>query len=418
MRDATAARPSSPSGRCERDDAGDGPPVSDALSPPADAWQQRVAIELQYPVVFTRGVFDPANTSLAWAMSRKEPRRRHRALVVVDEGVAQAWPDLEHAIASYAERHSQRVELVDTPRVIAAGERAKNDPALVGSLHEWFQCNRMDRHAFVVIVGGGAVLDAAGYAAATAHRGLRVIRVPTTVLAQNDAGIGVKNGINAFGTKNFLGTFAVPFAVLNDADFIATLHRRDRIAGIAEAIKVALIRDRSFFTWIETHASALERGEVEPTATMIRRCAELHLEHIRTSGDPFETGSARPLDFGHWAAHKLESLTEHGLRHGEAVALGMQIDTSYSALTARLPPEDAERVRRVIACVGLPVWHEMLEQRAPGGRLRVLDGLDEFREHLGGDLTITLLEEIGRGVEVDFIDDAIMTACIEQLGPR
>jgi 3-dehydroquinate synthase len=420
MPDASDARPSRSSGRPERA----GPLESNALPAPVDVWQQRVVLELEYPVVFTRGLFEPDNATLAWAMSRREAARRHRAVVVIDGGVADAWPDLEDAIVGYAAHHADRIELVDAPRIIAGGERAKNDPHLVSSLHRWFHDNRMDRHAFVVVAGGGAVLDAVGYAAATAHRGLRLIRIPTTVLAQNDAGIGVKNGVNALGTKNFLGTFTPPFAVLNDIELVSTLAPRDRIAGVAEAIKVALIRDPAFFAWLESHSRDLALGETQTTAAMIRRCAELHLEHIRSSGDPFETGSARPLDFGHWAAHKLETLSSHALRHGEAVALGMAIDTLYSARRAGLPPADAQRVCAVIGAVGLPRWHETLATTDPSGRPLVLDGLDEFREHLGGELTITLLAGIGRGFETDVIDEASMISAItelaefEQLGRR
>jgi 3-dehydroquinate synthase len=408
MPDASDARPSRSSGRPERA----GSIESGSLPAPLDIWQQQVVLELEYPVVFTRKVFDPANTTFAWALSRREPERRHRAVVVLDEGVTTAWPNLERAILGYAAGHADRLELVDAPRIVMGGEGAKNDPGLVDSLHRWFRHNRLDRHAFVVVVGGGAVLDAVGYAAATAHRGLRMVRIPTTVLAQNDAGIGVKNGVNAFGAKNYLGTFSPPFAVLNDVDFVSTLEPRDRIAGIAEAIKVALIRDPAFFTWLETHADELALGETQTTARMIRRCAELHLEHIRSSGDPFETGSARPLDFGHWAAHKLETLSDHALRHGEAVALGMAIDTLYSARRAGLAPEDAQRVCAVIGAVGLPLWHEALAQRDPSGRPGVLDGLDEFREHLGGQLTITLLDAIGRGFETDVIDETAMIEVI------
>lgn len=397
--------------RSERRDLG---APSSGAGAPRDMWQQRLAVGLEYPVVFTRGVFERENSTLGWAVGLRESDRRHRILAVVDAGVDRAWPTLQRDIAAYTRARADRMQLVDPPRVITGGEASKNQSGLVDTLQAWFHRVKMDRHAFVLIIGGGAVLDVVGYAAATTHRGLRVIRIPTTVLAQNDAGIGVKNGINAFGVKNFLGTFAAPFAVLNDTDFIATLDSRDRIAGIAEAIKVALIRDPVFFGWLEEHAPALARGDRETTARMIRRCAELHLEHIRTSGDPFETGSARPLDFGHWAAHKLETLSGHALRHGEAVAIGLAIDTHYSAVTGLLSTRDADRVCRVLEAVGLPLWHDVLAERDAADR-SIVRGLDEFREHLGGELTITLLEGIGRGLEVNDIDENLMRAAIARL---
>ena len=143
----------------------------------------------------------------------------------------------------------------------------------------------------------------------------------------------MKNGVNAFGMKNLLGSFAPPFAVLNDADFLRTLQPRDKIAGVAEAVKVALIRDRAFFDWLEASADALRACEGAAMSRMIRRCAELHLDHIATGGDPFEMGSARPLDFGHWAAHKLEQLSRFRLCHGEAVAIGIALDVTIPLLT-------------------------------------------------------------------------------------
>src|SRR5204862_2038620 len=132
---------------------------------------------------------------------------------------------------------------LEPPKIVPGGERAKQSPALIAALHADLQRLGIDRQSFVVAIGGGALLDAVGYAAATAHRGVRLIRVPTTVLAQADSGVGVKNGINAFGKKNFLGTFAPPAAVINDSTFLVTLSDREWRSGLAEAIKVALLKD-------------------------------------------------------------------------------------------------------------------------------------------------------------------------------
>ncbi len=374
---------------------------------------QRFSVPFEYPVVFTRDLLDPGNNTLAWALSRLEPDGEHRAMVVVDQGLAAHWPSVDVEISAYFAQRD-RLQLAGPVRRVPGGEAAKADSRTVDAVLGWIAEARLDRHAFVVALGGGAMLDAVGYAAALAHRGVRLIRVPTTVLAQNDAGVGVKNGINAFGGKNFLGTFEPPAAVLNDISWIRTLPARDRIAGIAEAVKVGLIRDASFFAWIEENAEALHAGEVTTTAAMIRRCAELHLQHIATGGDPFERGSARPLDYGHWAAHKLEVLSEHELRHGEAVAIGMMLDTHYAGLTGRLADHDVRRIEAVLAALGLPRWHDALALREDGRRL-VLAGLEEFREHLGGQLTITLLDAIGDGVEVHTIDDPRMDQAIERL---
>lgn len=374
----------------------------------------RIEVGFDYPVVFTRGSLRPDAPELVWAITRREPRRRHRVLAILDEGVAQARPSLAAELVAYAREHASSLELVAEPMTVVGGEAAKNDRTLVDGLLARFFALGLDRHCCVLVVGGGAVLDAVGYAAAICHRGLRVVRMPTTVLAQDDAGIGVKNGVNAFGVKNALGCFAPPQAVINDLDFIATLPLRDQIAGLAEAVKVAAIRDAGLFALLEREAVSLARGRLESLEPVIRRCAELHLQHIRSSGDPFETGTARPLDFGHWAAHKLELLTGHALRHGEAVALGIALDSRYSAATGLLSAAELARVLAVLDALGLPRWTSGLLEQI-GGPSALLVGLEEFREHLGGELTITLLEAIGHGVEVHAIDRVTMIACIELL---
>jgi len=383
-----------------------------------DVHVQEFTVSYRYPVYFTADALDPDNSTLADAVSRAEPDRRHRFFVIVDEGVARAWPDLCAGFGRYADAHSGLLDLAAPPEIVAGGERAKNDPAVIQRLHARLHELRIDRHSFVVVVGGGAVQDAAGYAAATAHRGVRIVRLPTTVLSQGDGGVGVKNGVNAFGTKNFIGTFAPPFAVVNDVRFIESLPRRDRIAGIAEAVKVSLIRDSRFFDWLVDNATGLAALDRPAMAEMIRRSAELHLRHIATSGDPFEHGSARPLDFGHWAAHKLETLSAYCLGHGEAVAIGMMLDARYSVEAGLMDPRSLEAISALLERLGLPQWDDVLELRGPDGSPRLLEGLAEFREHLGGELTITLLEGIGRGVEAHVIETDRVARAIDWLRER
>jgi 3-dehydroquinate synthase len=374
--------------------------------------QQSFSVPFTYDVTFTRGALEPDNAALLEAFTRREPDRRHRVLPIVDAGLAAAWPELTGWLTAYFTRHAEWLELVALPAAVVGGEAAKNDPQIVTRLHALFHEHHMDRHSFALVLGGGAVQDAAGFAAATAHRGIRTVRVPTTVLSQNDSGVGVKNGVNLFGSKNFVGTFSPPFAVVNDARFLERLPARDRVAGLAEAIKVALIRDAAFFEALEGAADALRAFDLDATEEIVRRCAALHLRHIATGGDPFELGSARPLDFGHWAAHKLESMTAHELRHGEAVALGIVLDSRYAFEAGLLAEADCARIHALVGRLGLPRWHDALAIRAAGGRLAVLGGLDEFREHLGGDLTVTLLRGVGQALEVHEMDGALVEKAI------
>lgn len=389
----------------------------DGMADAAATIVQRFTMAVEYPVAFTSRMFDHGNTTLVDLIARHEPEKRHRLFVVLDDGVAEARPDLVRQLSSYIAFHGDRLELLAVD-LVPGGEAIKNQAGAVEGLLQRMLDLAVDRHSYVVAIGGGAVLDLVGYAAAICHRGVRLLRVPTTVLAQNDSGVGVKNGANAFGVKNFVGTFAPPFAVLNDGDFIDTLQRRDKIAGMAEAVKVALIRDGAFFNWLEANAPALARFEGGAMRHMIRRCAELHLQHIASGGDPFERGSARPLDYGHWSAHKLEGLSHHDLRHGEAVAIGMAMDARYAVLAGILPGREGERICSLLESLGFTLWHDSLDMVAVDGRPAVIDGLREFREHLGGELTITLIEAIGRGFEVHSIDIGHMLEALDWLRDR
>ncbi|WP_234567818.1 3-dehydroquinate synthase [Rhodohalobacter sp. 614A] len=369
--------------------------------------RQRFSVSYSYDVIFTSGIFDKENQSFVHLITREAHQQQvSKVLFVFDEGMYNQHPGLFDDIRAYHAIHNSVFQLVPEPIVIPGGEAAKNDPAIQNTILEAVEKNGIDRHSYLAVIGGGAVIDAAGYAAAVAHRGIRLIRIPTTVLAQNDASLGVKNGINAFGKKNFLGTFTIPDAVINDVRFLKTLETRDWRAGISEAIKVALIKDRAFFEEIEKTASKLVERDMDAMQQLIYRCAELHLEHIRTSGDPFEKGSSRPLDFGHWAAHKLEHLTGYRLRHGEAVAIGIALDSVYSHLAGMISKEEMSRILNLLAACGFDLFVPELGHQIdePESKDSILHGLEEFREHLGGQLTIMLLEEIGKGVNVHSMD--------------
>jgi 3-dehydroquinate synthase len=381
---------------------------------PGQLHEQRFTVEFEYPVVFCRGALQPSEAALAWCISRREPERRQPVFAVLDGGLVAARPELPREVERYLGAHAPHVELVAPPLTVPGGESIKNEPALVAELQARLAAARLDKQGTLLVIGGGAVLDAAGYAGSTTHRGVRVVRMPTTVLAQNDAGVGVKTSVNAFGAKNFLGTFAPPFAVLNDVELLATLPLRDVRAGLAEAVKVALIRDVRFFDWLEDNAAALREGARGQLETAIRRCAELHLGHIATAGDPFERGSARPLDYGHWAAHKLETLTEHALRHGEAVAIGMALDACYAVANGLLAPEARLRLLQLLQALGLPTFHPLLLAEFHGKSL-ILEGLREFREHLGGALCVTLLTAVGSGIEVRDMDPELIRSSIAWL---
>jgi len=370
--------------------------------------EQEFSVRYSFPVIFTRDVFGPRNPSLA-GICATAGSRIHRVLAMVDSGLLEGLPDIGHRIENYAGHHGECMQLVAPPVVVPGGEQCKNGPETVMHVHELIARHHLCRQSFVLAIGGGAVLDMAGYATATAHRGLRLIRLPTTVLAQNDAGVGVKNGINAFGRKNFLGAFATPFAVLNDFNFLDTLSARDQRAGLVEAVKVALIKDAAFFNFLCRERSQLATFDRSCMEKMIIRCAELHLEHIGRQGDPFEFGSSRPLDFGHWSAHKLEELTGGAVRHGEAVAIGIALDSLYAFAVGMIREKELGRILTLLLDLGLALFHPALRTMDLAG------ALNEFQEHLGGELHITLLTGIGQKKEVGTIDLDLMHHCVDQL---
>ena len=379
---------------------------------PGEAIDAAFDVGFLHRLRFTRNVLDPANPVLAGCLHRPDDARA-RIVVFIDDGVARAWPDLAERLIAYAHDRADAIELAGPPEVVVGGERSKNDWSVYESVAQCISDRGICRQSYVVAIGGGAMLDAVGFAAATAHRGVRLVRVPTTTLAQGDAAIGVKNGINAFGKKNFLGAFAPPWAIINDEDFLATLADRDWRAGGAEAVKVALVKDAAFFDRIVEAAPRLARRDTAALRPVLRFCAELHLRHIVDGGDPFELTEARPLDFGHWSAHRLEQLTDFRLRHGEAVAIGLAIDVLYSARIGLLDPAAAERIIGCLETLGFELAHDALADPAP-----ILDGLEEFREHLGGRLTIALLEDVGRPIDVHEIDRGVMSEAIGELDRR
>jgi 3-dehydroquinate synthase len=370
-----------------------------------DFLQQSFNVRFDYKVFFTNHLFSQENSLLGdFFKNERKSDTTPKIFFVLDELVVSRHPDLISRIKSYFKGLSS-LKLVEDMLIVPGGEAAKNDEKLFYQIVTAVNTQKIDRHSYLVAIGGGSVLDLAGYAAAVSHRGIRHIRIPTTVLSQNDSGVGVKNGINYFKKKNFLGTFAPPVAVFNDFHFLTTLEDGDWRSGISEAIKVALIKDAIFFQWLLDNASLLAKRDMQAMQYLIKRCADLHLQHIR-SGDPFEMGSARPLDFGHWSAHKLEQLTNFNIRHGEAVAIGIALDSVYSHLSGRLKREDLDQILSLSKVLGFSITHPLLE--ISNDRSALLQGLEEFREHLGGKLTITLLNGIGSGVEVHEMDGALI----------
>jgi 3-dehydroquinate synthase len=367
------------------------------------------AVPFVHRLRFTEDVFGADQAVLAELL---EPSGDTPARVQfwLDEHLSESTPHLKARIYGFVEDHDDRLTMPGNIQLVPGGEAVKNDIHIVERMLKCIHAADLDRRSYVVVIGGGAVLDAVGFAAALAHRGIRLVRLPTTTLAQADSGVGVKNAVNLFEQKNWVGTFGVPWGVVNDAALLETLPDRDFRCGFSEAVKVTLLKDAAAFDEICQSAARIRRRDARAAAPVIRRSAELHLEHITAGGDPFEALEARPLDFGHWSAHKLEVLSNFDLRHGEAVSIGVAIDTVYSSLVCGLPPADAERTLKCLVRLGLPLTHPAVEETDA-----LFAGLEQFRQHLGGRLTLTMLPRVGSKIDVHEVDRPAMQEAIRRV---
>lgn len=372
-------------------------------------------VPFRHQVRFTQNLAE-SDTNVLLELLDSPSDIKPRVLIVVDDHLLEHSGRVSELITKL--ETNQDILLLDggsTERpgpafVLPGGETVKNSTQHVEQLLSLINERNLDRRSYVVVVGGGAVLDAASYAAAIAHRGIRVIRIPTTTLAQGDSGVGVKNAINFFRKKNWIGTFAVPWAVINDAALLTTLPSRDFRCGFSEAIKVSLLKSSKDFDELCQNAKQIANREMDVAFAAIKKSCLWHLKHITRGGDPFEALEARPLDFGHWSAHKMEQMSGYRLRHGEAVGIGVAIDCIYSSRVFGFPEHDMRRVIQCLKDFNLPLWDSTLND------FEVLQsGLEEFRQHLGGRLTITMLEDVGDPIDVHEIDVDEMRTSIEEL---
>jgi len=370
-------------------------------------------VQYEHRILFSEEVFTKNSESLRALISIASTTK---FLVIIEDSLNVCWPTLANEINQFCQNLPDQNE-VNFMEIVGA-ENAKKDLSVVQEIWDEIELRHIDRHSYVFAIGGGAFLDVVGLATATAHRGIRLVRFPTTTLSQDDSGVGVKNGVNAYGKKNFIGTFAVPYAVVNDARFLFSQPKRHLKAGLVEAIKVALVKDGEFFHWMYKNCESISKVEKGVFLEAVERSAMVHAKHITEGGDPFELGNNRPLDFGHWSAHKLEQISNFEISHAEAVAMGVAWDVLYSAEMGWLAQDEAEQVIDLIVNgLEADLYHPLLHAE-DGGRLLVFKGLDEFREHLGGELTLSMLKAIGVGFDVHDLNEEVALKCLNDLQQR
>ncbi len=304
-----------------------------------------------------------------------------RCGLIADETVASLW--YEEVAASLRGRG---IDVV--PAFFPAGETSKTR-ANWSALTDVLMDARLGRDSCVVSVGGGVTGDLAGFVAATFLRGVPLVQLPTTTLAMIDASVGGKTGVDHPAGKNLVGAFHAPAMVLADPDFLSTLDRGVRAAGYAEAVKHGVTLDAAYAGWLASHAAPLLDGSPGEVTRAVVRSVELKAEVV--SGDEFETGSRKILNFGHTVAHALEAASRYALPHGHAVAVGMVAEARIGEELGLTAPGTAEEIRTLVTAFGLPHSHPAFARA-----LQLVDLMIRDKKTRSGVVHIVRLVEFGR----------------------
>jgi len=297
--------------------------------------------------------------------------------------------------------HAERVRnelagrgLIPSVVTVPAGEASKSVRSLERLYAEAIRAG-LDRTSAVVALGGGVVGDLAGFAAATLYRGIRLIQVPTSLLAMVDSSVGGKTAVNLPQGKNLVGAFYQPVEVVVDLDTLATLPEREYVSGLAEVVKYGIIWDAAFFRDLEAQGDALRSRRPDSLGGIVGRCCEVKAEVVAL--DERESGMRAVLNFGHTLAHALEQGAGYGAwLHGEAVAVGIEYAMQLSVRERGLAEEAAARVRRLLESLGLPTAPDA---RAPAPAWEdIRAGMATDKKNRGGVPRFVLAEQVGNVV--------------------
>lgn len=332
-----------------------------------------------------------------------------RVVVVTDQHLAALHlARLERALGDAGLQH----ETITLP----PGDASKSWDQL-GALLDRLLEMKVERSTTLIALGGGVIGDLAGFAAAVTLRGLDFVQIPTSLLAQVDSSVGGKTGINSRHGKNLIGAFYQPRLVLADTSILTTLPRREMLAGYAEVVKYGLIQDAAFFAWLESHGADLIEGNRAALETAVLRSCACKAEVV--AADEREGGRRALLNLGHTFGHALEAETGYGgeLLHGEAVAVGMVMAFDLSVQRGHCPPEDADRLRRHLAAVGLPTGFADLSPRH-WDAARLMEHMSRDKKVHKGNINFILARGIGDAyIEKDVGNDevmALLTNAIDQ----
>jgi 3-dehydroquinate synthase len=354
--------------------------------------------ERAYDIVIGRGVLASLGKRLAAL------RPKVRAAIVTDSSVAQLYLDMAEAVLSEAGVACVRI-------IVPEGEKSKSF-RVFERVCETMIAERIERGDVVVALGGGVVGDLAGFATAVVRRGLEVVQVPTTLLAQVDSSVGGKTGINSQHGKNLIGAFQQPILVVADTALLDSLPAREFRSGYAEIAKYGLIGDAAFFTWLEANwRDVFAGGPAREHAIAVSCRAKAGV----VTRDERESGERALLNLGHTFGHALEAATGFSdrLLHGESVAVGMALAFAFSARRGLLPKAEAERVARHLSDVGLPTRLADIAGDLPGPD-GLLDLMAQDKKVKRGKLTLILARGIGAAFIEPDVDQAEIKVFLQQ----
>jgi len=350
---------------------------------------QRVRVELgerSYDILIGEGLLARAGELF------KPLKLGKRGVIITDTNVG---PLYGAALQQALRTGGIETEIVDVP----AGELSKS-LRQANRLLEHLPSLGLDRHSFVIALGGGVVGDLAGFIAATYLRGITFVQVPTTLLALVDSSVGGKVGVNLPQGKNLVGSFYQPRLVLADIATLQSLPERELRAGLAEVIKHGAIRDAEFFAWLEREYQRVLRREPDAVVHAVQRCCEIKADVV--SKDERESGLRAILNFGHTMGHAMEALVEYeGLLHGEAISMGMCFESKLSVKQAGLSETESERLCALLKASGLPTRPK---EKFDMGRLFEAMRLDKKARN--GKVRFVLLKRLGEAVVSDVVTDA------------
>lgn len=359
---------------------------------------------------FAREALSPRCPDLLDVLRRREPFARHRVFCVVDAGLAAARPGVPARLEAYVRAHKGSLILAAAPLIVPGGEEAKTRPELCDWVRARLGAAGIGARGHAVILGGGALLDAAGFAAATLHGGVRVTRLPTTVSAQAAGGCWTDCALNSGGRPDWLRAPQTPFGVVIDPRLALSQPRRGRRAGVAEALGLAVAEDAGLFHFIAEHARALAGLERRSLDTVVRWSARLSRRRAAAGG-----ADGRTAGFGRWAAYALLSRSGDELLFGEACALGAAVDALLSAVLAGLPAAPARAILQTLADLGLPLWHDALGEVDEDGTPSLARGLMESAEREGCAAAVPLLSALACPRAAESITAEAVAAALEAL---